>query len=421
VLNTPSLGLRVLLGVFLATTVVGGDAGPRPAQAAPDISDRVITASRIYSLVQQYFAHWEGVPRADFEAAYRAYVDRAVRADSGKLFTLATLRFLATLKNSHTQFFDAQLDSRPLKFRLLEVEDQWVVIGSQDSRLSRGEVVRSLDGRPVSDFVHESAQYVAASNERLARAHVFSYPGLFPERVSLTLQNGRTVMVDRAVPSDVPEPAPVRDSQGRWLRDGEVAYIRIPSFGDPAYERTAVELVRRFSAAPHLIVDVRGNGGGSTPRPLTAALMNRPWRTWQETGAQHNGLLEAQGVAPLQAVRAARQQAPSQGAYQGRLFLLVDRFCGSACEDFVMPFKDTGRATVVGETTQGSSGNPYRTEVGHGMSIAVGAVRYRFPDGAPFEGIGIVPDVVVERRIADVAAGRDAVLARAESLAAGSR
>ncbi len=51
------------------------------------------------------------------------------------------------------------------------------------------------------------------------------------------------------------------------------------------------------------------------------------------------------------------------------------------------------------------------------MTIAVGAVRYRFPDGAPFEGIGIVPDVTVERRIADIAAGRDAVLARAEGLA----
>jgi carboxyl-terminal processing protease len=421
VLSTASLGPRTLLGIFLATTVVAGDAGHRPAQAAPDLSDRVITISRIYSLVQQYFAHWEGVPRGDFEAAYRAYVDRAVRADSAKQFTLATLRFLATLRNSHTQFFDTQLDGRPLKFRLLEVEDQWVVIGSQDSRLSRGDVVRSLDGRPVNDFVHESAQYVAASNERLARAHVFSYPGLFPERVSLTLRDGRTILVDRAVPGDVPAAPPVRDSQGRWLRDGQVAYIRVPSFGDPAYERTALELVRQFAAAPHLIVDVRGNGGGSTPRQLIAALMNTPWRTWQETGAQQIGLLEAQGVAPLQAVRAARQQTPSKEAYQGRLYVLVDRFCGSACEDFVMPFKDTGRATIVGETTQGSSGNPYRTEVGPGMTIAVGAVRYRFPDGASFEGIGIVPDVTVERRIADIAAGHDAVLARAEGLASGSR
>jgi C-terminal processing protease CtpA/Prc len=82
-----------------------------------------------------------------------------------------------------------------------------------------------------------------------------------------------------------------------------------------------------------------------------------------------------------------------------------------------MPFKDTGRGVVIGETTQGSSGNPYRADLGLGMRVAIGAVRYRFPDGASFEGVGIAPDVMVERRIADVVAARDAVLERAKELA----
>jgi carboxyl-terminal processing protease len=178
-----------------------------------------------------------------------------------------------------------------------------------------------------------------------------------------------------------------------------------------------VELVRQFTSAPNLIVDVRGNGGGSTPGQLIGALMNQPWRTWQATTPQLIALFDAQGLAPIQASRSSRVQPPSRDAFQGRLFLLVDRFCGSACEDFVMPFKDTSRAVVVGETTQGSSGNPYRTDLGFGMRIAIGAVRYRFPDGAPFEGVGIAPDVMVERRIADIVAARDAVLERARQLA----
>jgi carboxyl-terminal processing protease len=108
----------------------------------------------------------------------------------------------------------------------------------------------------------------------------------------------------------------------------------------------------------------------------------------------------------------------SPDAYQGSLFLLIDRFCGSACEDFVMPFKTTGRAVLIGETTQGSSGNPYRADLGNGMSVSIGAVRYRYPDGSAFEGVGIAPDVAIERRIADIAAGRDVVMARAQELAA---
>ena len=86
-----------------------------------------------------------------------------------------------------------------------------------------------------------------------------------------------------------------------------------------------------------------------------------------------------------------------------------------------MPFKDTGRGVVVGETTTGSSGNPFRANLGFGMSLRIGAVRYRFPSGAPFEAIGIEPDVAVERRIADIVASRDAVLDQVLTLIASPR
>ena len=132
----------------------------------------------------------------------------------------------------------------------------------------------------------------------------------------------------------------------------------------------------------------------------------------------HGVALGAQTVPPTFTVRESRPQAPVPDAYAGQLLLLVDRFCGSACEDFVMPFKDTRRAVLVGETTQGSSGNPYRADLGHGFSVAVGARRYRFPDGQPFEGVGIAPDVPVEQRISDLAVGRDAAFDRAQVLAA---
>lgn len=361
--------------------------------------DRRGIAMSIYALIQEHFAHWDGAPRSEVEQGYREYSEEVVRAATRKEFDLATLRFIAKLRNGHTQFNDSQADSRPIKFRLLEVENRWVVLDTQDSRLPRGSIVRTINARPVEEFVRESAKYVHASNDRLARTHVFSYPILFSKQVSVGLGNGAVVVVNRAVPGDALTTAPTID--GRWLIDGKLAYVRIPSFGDPANENTALGLVRRFASAPNLIVDVRGNGGGTTPRQLIGALMNRPWRTWK----QINPAVESS------------TQRPDAAAYSGHLFLIVDRFCGSACEDFVMPFKDTGRAIVIGETTQGSSGNPYRMDLGHGMSIAIGAIRYRFPDGKAFEGVGIEPDVAVERRIIDIAAGRDVFLKKAQELA----
>jgi carboxyl-terminal processing protease len=109
------------------------------------------------------------------------------------------------------------------------------------------------------------------------------------------------------------------------------------------------------------------------------------------------------------------------GAFGGRIIFLVDRYSGSACEDFVMPFKCTGRGVLVGETTQGSSGQPYRLELGDGMGLMVGAVRYLFPDGSPLEGVGMTPDVPVEPRIADVRDNVDRALQKARELAEASQ
>jgi len=427
IFHTVEMRRRTLILVLLVALTGAGMSKAQTGTADLTTADKVVVASRIYSLIQLYFAHWEGVARKDVEAAYRRYVDDLAGASSRREFDLATMCFVAQLKNGHTQFFDSAMDGRPLKFRLLEVEKQWVVLGSQDSQLPRGAVVRSLNGIPVEDFVREQARYVAASNDRMARTHVFSTPGLFPEKISLTLADGKAVVIDRSIPGDA-RPRVLQAAEGRWLAEDRTAYIRIPSFGDSIYEKTAIELVRKFASAPNLVVDVRGNGGGTTPVQLIGALMNRVWHTWQGTTPQHVALQEASGLPLGPAERPSREQPAADDAYTGRVFVLVDRFCVSACEDFVMPFKETGRGTLIGETTQGSSGNPYRADLGTGMRIArpdsvngmgigIGAVRYRFRDGAPFEGIGIAPDVPVERHIADLVQGRDAVLERAQELA----
>ncbi|MDQ1184066.1 C-terminal processing protease CtpA/Prc [Agrobacterium larrymoorei] len=58
-----------------------------------------------------------------------------------------------------------------------------------------------------------------------------------------------------------------------------------------------------------------------------------------------------------------------------------------------MPFKDNKRAEIVGETTGGSSGQPYLCDLGDGMRLWVSTKRQMFPNGARFEGLGIEPDI----------------------------
>ncbi len=70
-----------------------------------------------------------------------------------------------------------------------------------------------------------------------------------------------------------------------------------------------------------------------------------------------------------------------------------------------MPFSLAPEAILIGETTTGSSGQPAHAEWEGGMELWVGARRQWFPDGRPFEGVGVRPDIVLELQPADFRAG----------------
>jgi carboxyl-terminal processing protease len=260
--------------------------------------------------------------------------------------------------------------------------------------------------------------YVHASHEAWARRSLFWRRMLFPERFTLTLRDGRTVRIIRqdTPPAAGAAPGPSWEVESRWLVPDRVAYVRVPSFDAEAFRDSAVAAVKRMLQAPALVVDVRENGGGTTPVALMELLQDREWR-WYEEATPAGAALDRKD-RPRQMLRwAAEVLPPAKEPYRGRLVILADGGCFSACEDFLVPFKDNGRATIVGSATGGSSGQPTFFDLGDGMSFRIGTKREYLPDGSEFEGVGILPDVAVEPTVEDIRAERDPVLARGLAIA----
>ncbi|MCK4385609.1 MAG: peptidase S41, partial [candidate division Zixibacteria bacterium] len=82
-------------------------------------------------------------------------------------------------------------------------------------------------------------------------------------------------------------------------------------------------------------------------------------------------------------------------------------------EDFVVPFKDNGRAIIIGEPTGGSTGQPYMYNFGNGIRIGIGTKRAYMPDGSKFEGVGVEPDIEVKLIREDLYKDKDRVLEKA--------
>jgi carboxyl-terminal processing protease len=299
-----------------------------------------------------------------------------------------------------------------LGFYAMPMEGKWVITRSSVAGLKPGDIIRSLEGQSIEALFQSQKQYVSASDERWLRRALFECPYLFPPSFNLTLEDGRSVPVVRN--GKFQWPGAEAEANTVSLEEG-VLYIRIPSFDKPIFEDSARKSLRSALNAAAVIIDVRGNHGGSTPSDLVADLMDRPYRWYAEATPVNIGLFQNQGFMDQHAELAwfGTTQRPGSDPYRGDLYLLVDGGCFSACEDFLVPFKDNHRATIIGARSAGSSGQPVYQRLADGMGVQVSAKREYLPDGSAFEGVGVAPDIEVTTTIDDLRRGRDPVLAKA--------
>lgn len=334
--------MKIRSAVLLASSVLSvcvvsvaaaqeGDSG---AGGRLTSADRAWIASRVYRGVELNYGHWDDVPGYDLPVEYREYLDRAMGAVDRKGFSLATQEFVASLGNSHTYFSDRALyenagPSHGYTVRFLDGD--WVVIHSRRLELSAGDVIVSVDGEPIDAFYERNRRYLNTSTERYARRRLFFWNQrhLWPETYALGLADGRSIRIEEPAPQSSPR-RPVVD--GRWLEPDRVAYIRVGSWNDQEYRERAMELLEEFRSADALVVDVRGNGGGSTPIPFMSGLMDRPWRWYAE-------------ASPM------RIAVFSNAAEQGR-----DGFFGFSAADDVLARRSPGTGLVVHRTAGDSRG-----------------------------------------------------------------
>lgn len=410
---------------------------------------RVMLVSRVWMAVQFYFAHWHDVDTDfDLENDIADLMQTALETESRLEFTLAMMRFIAKLNNTHTWYRDFVLEKEHLQKRAYDLStvdaESWIVQKSYVDSLQAGDVITAIDGKSCRDWFIEVRPYMNASSERIARRLFGRFVRMFiPQVVTMSLDDGRTVTVDHDLATP-PLSWNEQETTGHWIEKDKIALIYIPSFNDERFQETAIDYVTQFKDAQTIIFDLRDCQGGNTPTKLIDALMDRPYKMWSEATPIHFGLFHyrqqerQQGLAHAAVSDDAQSgyysameehfrhpmfmwnaplQAPKTPIYTGQVILLISSSVGSAGEDFVIPFKTSGRATLIGENTIGSTGQPYHYRISNDIWLAIGTKRAYFPDGSQYEGIGIAPDIAIQATLADLKAKRDVVLEKALEVA----
>ncbi len=190
-------------------------------------------------------------------------------------------------------------------------------------------------------------------------------------------------------------------ASGRW--DDGIGYLLINSWdgSNDALVKTVLQVLDEMRDALALVIDVRGNGGGSEPlaQQVAGCFIDTP-----RLYAKH--VIRDPGSPGGFAAPHDRWLEPNEGgpAYRGRIAVLTGPAVLSSCEAFLLMMKQVPGAVLVGGTSQGASGNPQPYDLGNGVVVFLPSWKAMTPDGREFEGEGITPDIEVKVEARDFAA-----------------
>lgn len=401
-------------------------------------NDRLSAFVRLWSEVKYNFAFFDQVPELDWDAVLEEYLPKVLKDQTLYEYNRLLQRLVAKLHDGHTSVgFRGGFDTNDvcydyLPLRVKPIDGRIIIIepGKNDeisqAGLQTGDEITHIDGRPVRQILEEDIYpyiFASTSQDRDRKAFKRGFEcskGPIDSKARLRI---------RSVDGRVREVTLTRRTRGTempWLRrpftrsffefkelENGVVYVLLGSFGSRGIVKQFDEVFGKTQKAKGLIIDVRENGGGSTDigYAIISYLTDRPlkgshWKTRQYMPAFRAwGEKEQWYEADHDTVMPRKE-----GTFNGPIVVLIGPDTYSAAEDFVVPLHASGRATLVGERTGGSTGQPLRIDLpGQGMA-RICTKRDTYPDGREFVGVGIIPDVEVHPTPADIAAGRDAVL-----------
>lgn len=335
--------------------------------------------------------------RAGFGRPVAPYVDAAVEryapampaARWTEVVLAASVRAFVPLVDPHgawapadelTSIYDVALEGAPPA--MLWEEMTRTPIGIRIDRgapppLIEGDVVLAVAGMPTAGMSVEQANQLAIVPLGARVAVVALRDGdAVPRHLEVAARGGEE---QRFAPREAA--ASLRIDRVPY-GDGAVAVVAVPDVPDDLGDRMEDTLFELRDGVVGVVLDLRGNGGGSTDGALEALAPFLP-------GAPLFPMRRRDGSLEVD-----RAPMPIGPRWEGEVAALVDEETASAAEMIAAALASYGRGVVVGRRTYGKGcAQEYLDDDAGAGLLRLTTLVFARPDGQPMQRAGVVPDV----------------------------
>lgn len=396
----------------------------RPAPAAlPERpmtqEERILGFATVWSTAKYNFAYWDQLPGEEWwDAQFATYLPQVIAATDDADYWQLMQRFGCLLADGHTGvYLPAYLRQGQAQppVRIAAIEGQAVVM--DEGELPRGSIILTVDGAPAAAVrarMQETLQSsTTQSSAQLSAEYILRGPADSEVDVVVQLPDGdtRTCTLRRA------EGLPARLPFVAHDLGGGIWHVELNTYATMETADQFHAHFASFNGVRALILDVRENGGGSgtVGHSILARLLSEPCHVSAVRLPLYCPTFRAWGLSQRWLSRPVGSIQPdtSRPRFDGPVAALSGPSTGSAAEDFLVAFQDSRRGLIIGGPSCGSTGQPLYVQLPGGGAFRVCTKRDTHPDGTPFVGRGIQPDLPCAPTLAGVIAGRDEVLERA--------
>ena len=426
----PENSTRFLGGLFLlplalvGSAILAGELHPAHAQGFGNFTrdhGKIVLKVLKSDLEKNYYA--PNIRGEALDAHFKQAEEKINAATSTGQVLGVIAQALVDLDDSHTFFVPPERASRTeYGWQMQMIGDEPYVVAvkpgsdAQAKGLKAGDRILSLDGFPPTREILWKMRY--------AYYTLRPQPAMRLVRRNPAGQESQTDVLAKVTPGRIR--FDLTDDSDFWnlIREGQkearVNRHRYHEVGEdlkiwkmPQFDLNLGEVdnrmkdVGKFKA---LILDLRGNGGGSV------RMLERLASYFADRDLIIAELKGRKKMDPMEA------KSRGNNVFKGKLVVLVDSDSGSASEIFARLIQLEKRGTVIGDRTAGAvmQSRHYDHEIGTESVIFYGAsitnADVIMSDGKSLEKEGVTPDEVLLPTQEDMASGCDPVLARAAAL-----